>query len=268
MEHELEQQRDFLLRSLDDLEAEHSAGGIDDDTYRVLHDDYTARAAATIRALRDGVDARALAPPAHWQRRVMVIGLIVVFAVGAGVALTAALGARLPGQTLSGNSGGRAPTTTGPSRRSQLEAAVASNPNDVASRLLLARALESDNDFAAALEQYDAVIARSPSSADAHAQAGRVLYLAATLASADQAAPLVDRAKVELDRSIEIDPDYADARFFRAIVRANEFGDFAGAQADVQRYLILAPNGTFVDQARRLLADVTKALESTSTTTG
>ena len=54
----LEEERDFLLQSLDDLELEHESGGIDDDSYTELHDDYTARAAAVIRTLRDGVDAR------------------------------------------------------------------------------------------------------------------------------------------------------------------------------------------------------------------
>src|SRR5262249_38766367 len=54
----LEAERDVLLKSLDDLEAEHAAGGIDDESYQTLRDDYTARAAAVIRALRDGVDAR------------------------------------------------------------------------------------------------------------------------------------------------------------------------------------------------------------------
>ena len=39
------------------------AAGIDDESYAELHDDYTARAAATIRALRDGVDVTARAPP-------------------------------------------------------------------------------------------------------------------------------------------------------------------------------------------------------------
>ena len=57
---QLEAERDFLLRSLDDLEAERDAGNIDDDTYRTLHDDYTARAAAVIRvaARRDRRAAR------------------------------------------------------------------------------------------------------------------------------------------------------------------------------------------------------------------
>jgi hypothetical protein len=48
---ELEEERDFLLRSLHDLEAEHDAGDIDDLDYQTLKDDYTTRAAATLRAL-------------------------------------------------------------------------------------------------------------------------------------------------------------------------------------------------------------------------
>ena len=74
----LEQERDFLLQSLDDLEAERAAGTIDEESYTELHDDYTARAAATLRALRDGVDARPARPPVPAARRVLVIGGLVL----------------------------------------------------------------------------------------------------------------------------------------------------------------------------------------------
>src|SRR5438045_1411526 len=47
----VEAERDFLLRSLDDLDAERAEGNIDNGTYQTLHDDYTARAAAAIRSL-------------------------------------------------------------------------------------------------------------------------------------------------------------------------------------------------------------------------
>ena len=264
---ELEAERDFLLRSLDDLEAERADGAIDDESYQALHDDYTARAAATIRALRDGVDARPSAPAVPWRRRAVVIGAIVAFAVGSGVALAAALGARLPGQTSSGNT---ATSVSKPSsfeqRRKQLEAAVAGNPNDIATRLLLARFLEADNDLASALKQYDEIIRLDPKNAEAYAQSGRLLYLTAR-AAPDQATVLVDRSKARLDTAIDLNPDYADARYFRAIVLANECQDFAAAQNDLQRYLIAAPNGAFADDARQLLASVTRALESRSTTT-
>jgi cytochrome c-type biogenesis protein CcmH/NrfG len=265
---QLEAERDFLLKSLDDLEAERAAGGIDDDSYRALHDDYTARAAAMIRNLRDGVDARPTAPATSWQRRGLVIGAIVAFAVIAGVTLALALGARLPGQTSSGNTDATTDRTpSAEAQRKRLEAAVAANPDDAASRLLLARFLEADDDLSGALEQYDAVIAVDADNAAAYAQSGRLLYLTAGQAPAADAALLVERAAERLDRSIELDSEYPDARFFRAIVRANEYGDFAGAQQDLQRYLVASPNGTFAAQARRLLADVTKALEPPGTTT-
>ena len=64
----LHDERDFLLRSLDDLEAERAAGAIDDETYATLHADYTARAAAVLRAIERGeeevaVEGQRLRPP-------------------------------------------------------------------------------------------------------------------------------------------------------------------------------------------------------------
>jgi cytochrome c-type biogenesis protein CcmH/NrfG len=264
----LEAERDFLLRSLDDLESERASGGIDDDSYRALHDDYTARAAATIRALRDGVDARAVAPPLPWTRRVLVVGLIIAFAIGAGVALAAALGARLPGQTSSGNT---APLTTNRSQKPQsprqlLEAAIKRNPNDVASRFLLAKTLETDGDLAGELKQYDAIIRLQPTSVEAYAQSGRALVVAAGNAPANSATTLLGQAKARLDKAVALDPEYPDARYFRAVLRHDGLGDVRGAQSDAQRYLILAPNGQFADLARSLLAAIASELKTTTPT--
>ena len=54
----LEDERDFCLRSLRDLDAEWEAGDIDAADYRALKDAYTARAAAALHAL-DGRPAAA-----------------------------------------------------------------------------------------------------------------------------------------------------------------------------------------------------------------
>ena len=48
----LEEQRDFLLSSLADLDREHEAGDLDDDDYEALRDDYTSRAATVLEELR------------------------------------------------------------------------------------------------------------------------------------------------------------------------------------------------------------------------
>jgi cytochrome c-type biogenesis protein CcmH/NrfG len=264
---DLEAERDFLFRSLDDLEVEHDAGDIDDDSYGRLHDDYTARAAAVLRSLRDGVDARADEPATNLRRRILTVVGVAAFAALAGVALAFALGARLPGQTSSGNNQASASTQqTTAERIRELNAAIARNPSDVTSRLLLAQYLEADNNLPAALQQYAAIAKVQPMNAIAMAQEGRVLYLTAE-SSPTQAAYLDGIARSDLDQAIELDPQYPDAHFFRAIVLAYEYQDYAGAQDDLQHYLVLAPSGQFADQVRALLAQVTDALTGPPATT-
>ena len=96
----LQDERDFLLRSLDDLEVERGAGAIDDETYATLHADYTARAAAVLRAMERGDDRVASTGDDARAGRLKVgvwIG-VVAFAVIAAVSLSYAMGARMPGQ--------------------------------------------------------------------------------------------------------------------------------------------------------------------------
>ncbi|MEX1009602.1 MAG: tetratricopeptide repeat protein [Acidimicrobiia bacterium] len=267
---ELEAERDFLLESLDDLEIEHESGGIDDESYRELHDDYTARAAATIRALRDGVDARpSPAPPVAARRRIAIIAVIVVFAVVAGVALASALGARLPGQTASGNSQS-AQEDAAAKRLSRtiktLEAKVNASPDDYDARLGLAHAYEANGDLRNALAQSDNAITIDPNRPQAHANAGRLLYLASeAIKDNDTRVQFVTEASAALDTALEKDPEYADAYYFRSVLESAT-SQLDRAQADLQTYLVKAPNGPYADGARDLLARVTRALESPSTT--
>lgn len=250
---QLEAERDFLLRSLDDLESERAAGNVDAESYSQLHDDYTARAAAAIRALRDGVDARSERRPIPTRRRLLVGAAIAAFAVVAGVALAAALGARLPGELASGN---QPAADAPPDRRGALAAAVEARPDDVAARLALAGVLERDGDLAGALRQYDEVTRLEPDNAGALAHGGRILYLTASRTVPDQAAELVAAARARLDQAVAADPDHADARFFRAVLLAEERLDREVAIADAQRYLVLAPDGPFAAAARSLLSDL------------
>jgi tetratricopeptide (TPR) repeat protein len=250
---ELERERDFLLKSLDDLEAERAAGNIDDASYSELHDDYTARAAATIRALRDGVDARPVAPSVSWRRRGLVIGGIVAFAVVAAIALAAALGARLPGQTSSGNQPAVAPSAG--ERKARLQEAVDKNPNDPQARLALARFLEQSGDTVESLKQYDKAAEIAPDNADALANAGRLRFIVAgQVPSTDAQKQLVTDAKTYLDRAVEADPNNADARYYRGVLLLDGFGQVDAAIGEFQRYLVLAPDGQFSTQARNALA--------------
>ncbi|HEX5586088.1 MAG TPA: tetratricopeptide repeat protein [Acidimicrobiia bacterium] len=262
---ELESERDFLMQSLDDLELEHESGGIDDESYEALRDDYTARAAATIRALRDGVDARpakAPAPPA--KRRIAVIALVVVFAIGAGVALAAAVGVRLPGETSSGNTSSDAATIG--RQITSLQKQVNASPDDYDLRLELADAYARNNDLPTAIEQWDAAITIDPNRPEGHAQVGRALYLVSQqVKDKSTQAQLVAQARAAFDKAIEVGPDYHDSYFFRGVLLA-AIGELAASQADLQTYLASTPSGTWSESARSALAEVTNELANPSTT--
>lgn len=271
---QLEEERDFLLQSLDDLELEHDSGGIDDESYAQLHDDYTARAAAAIRALRDGVDARPEPPRAagRSRRRVVVVAGVVVFALVVGVLLSSAVGVRLPGQTSSGNTSAE-PSTTNASTKAlaakikDLEAKTNASPDDYGLRLQLARAYEENGDLSNALKQSDAAITIDANRPEGHANAARLLYLASEQVPTKAGqAELVSQALAGFDQAIKVGPDYADSFYFRGILYAFALQDFARAQVDLQNYLVKAPTGQWAAQARQLLAQVTTELESPSTT--
>jgi len=266
---ELEAERDFLMKSLDDLELEHESGGIDDESYEALRDDYTARAAATIRALRDGVDARQeKAPGPPVKRRLAIVAVVVVFAIGAGVALAGALGVRLPGQTSSGNAqsdNGDVVDAVG-RRIESLQKQVNASPDDYDLRMDLADAYARNNDFRNAIEQWDASVTIDPNRPEAHAQRGRALYLVSEqVPNPTVQQQFIDEARAALDQAIVADPEYPDAYFFRGVLLA-AVGELARGQADLQTYLLKAPEGMWIESARAALADVTGELESTSTT--
>ena len=272
---QLEEERDFLMASLDDLELEHESGGIDDESYAELHDDYTARAAAVIRTLRDGVDVTPARPPrssSRTRRRVVLVSVVLVFAIAVGTSLAYALGARLPGQTSSGNSEA-APSTTNATQAAvskkidDLQTKVNTSPDDYDLRLELSRAYEENGDLQNALEQLDAAITIDANRPEGHANAARLIYLASESAPAQEAKnTLVSQALAGLNEAIAVGPDYADSYYFRAVLYSQSLRNYQAAQSDLQQYLVKAPNGTWAETARTLLAQVTEALEPASTT--
>lgn len=251
-----QEERAFLLRSLEDLEAERAAGGIDDETYQRLHADYTARAAALLRA-EHGEDAPLPnAPPRSTGRRVAVVGGIVVFAAIAAVVLAFALGARLPGQTITGGTGEDQVSDT--ERERALESVVAANPDDPSAHLALARFRMSAGDGSGALTEFQAAAGLDPSNPEPFAYSGWLVRL--------QGYP--EEGLQLLDKAIEVDADYADARFFRAFILLRDLKRPAAAVPDLQQYLVLEPESPLADQVRNLLAEAVTATQTpTSTTT-
>ncbi len=229
---ELEEQRDFLLASLDDLDREHDAGDLDDTDHRALRDDYTARAAAVLRALDDerqatSVAGHAEAPRRGVGRRVAVVLAVVAFAALAGVLVAQTSGTRKPGESASG--AGAIPQTAA----TQAQACIA----------LTEAALRSEQDLPTkgvdALRCYDKVLQSAPGNPVAHAYRGWTAALMARrldgLLPTENVASLVTRATEDLDDARKAEPAYPDAIVFSAITKLWQ-GDVAGARQELAAF--------------------------------
>ena len=202
----LEEERDFLLASLQDLEAEHAVGDLDDADYEQLRDDYTSRAAAVLRALEEDRTARAAAPRRSPARTAAWVLGVLAFGVLAGLLVAQASGRRSSSDTVSGE--------------------VRQSSQDL---LLEAQQQFAAGDAEAAMATYDAVLALQPANAEALAYKAWVGRNAGLLDD--------DEALVLLDDAVAADGDYLDARLFRAIVLTDQ-GRSPEAAADL---LLLDP---------------------------
>lgn len=232
---ELAAEQEFLLRSLDDLEAERAAGNIDEETYRVLHDDYTARAGAVIRA-RSG-DGAPASMPAPRGLRILTVGGIAVFCLFAAVALARAVGDRAPGQTSTGNDQAAAP------ERADLGAAVRARPDDYVARIAYARSLLGAGDRAGAFEQYSEAIRIDPAQPEPYAYRGWLVALAAgRLPVGTDRTALTRRAVADVEQALAADRSYPDAYAFQGVIALRFLGDPAAAVPPLQRFLVLVPD--------------------------
>ena len=206
----LEEQRDFLLRSLEDLEREYAAGDVDDVDYAALKDDYTARAASVLKAIesrRTILDAARR--PRRWGLIAATIAALVVFGLGAGWLVAASSGHREPGDTISGDI-----------RQSSIDQLA--QANDYISQASAAQQAGDSNAavtaYQNALDSYRKVLDAQPDNTEALTYRGWLLHVLALQASDDIAQQLDQDALTSINRAITVDPTYADARIFRAII--------------------------------------------------
>ena len=261
----LEEERDFLLGSLDDLERERADGNLDDEEYERLKDDYTARAAAVLRTIRDGLDARPVAPPVSGRRRVLVGLGVAAFAVLAGVLLAGALGERLPGQTATGNDqiaseaggGGGAAEAAGicPASDGDLDDLEDAAGDGVVQRLVYAGSLWQAERPVDALRQYDVAAEEAPGDAEPVVCGAQILF----------AAGLADEGLARLDAAVARDPQYAPGYALRGLFRFQADRDAEAAIADLERSLELSPDGPFAEQTRAAIDEIRRQARSSTT---
>jgi tetratricopeptide (TPR) repeat protein len=234
----LEEQRDFLLRSLDDLEREYEAGDVDRSDYETLRDDYTARAARTIRAI-EAHHARVAArrssrPRRSWTRLAATVAGVLAFAVLAGVLVAQASGRRESGEALTGD--------IRTSARTQLLEAT--------------RAVQEGR-LGDAIAIYDDLLADQPDNAEALASKGWLQFQSGDAAGIDT-----------LAAAVEADPDYPTTHFFLAYIFA-QAGRGDAAAEELERFEALDPPAedmAMVDQSG-LRDHIEELLATPSTTT-
>lgn len=238
----LEEERDFCLRSLKDLDAEHAAGDIDDADYRTLRDSYTVRAAAALKALA-GADASAEGPPpggplldvtavpqhaprrrSSWRRRIGVALGAVIVAAGACWAVVASSATRLPGQEITGQSLGS---------------------EQVASQLQTAQKALSKGDDVGALKAYQKILASQPDQPEALTGAGWLLAQTQQPAFLKQGLDMLSRAE-------HAAPGYAPAHLYRGIALLSE-DDYSDAVPELQWYLGHSPDPQLAPKVREAL---------------
>jgi hypothetical protein len=207
---ELQSERDFLLRSLDDLEDERAAGNIDDDTYHTLHDDYTARAARVIQSLDDGVVREAPeAPEPSRVFRMLTVGGIIVFCVLAAFLLAHAVGERHAGQTITGNGQvAGSPAAVDPCKA----------PRTYADHVACAREKTGTQDYLTAIQEYTAAAKLDPKQAEPYAYRGWLSALtAASVPDSSSRDLLLNRAFSDMNQALAVDPTFTDTYVFKAL---------------------------------------------------
>ena len=254
----LEEERDFLLRSLDDLEREHDAGDIDDTDFAELKDDYTARAASVLRALDD---RRALVASSSsnrsWVRNAAALAVVAVLALGVGWFVFRDAGSRAPGQGVSGDARQDSANLVLQAQQSTGEAQVALGNGDTQTAL---------DRYRDALDAYGKALAIAPANVEALTNRGWLYHnLALGAGAGAQADELDGYARQDLDAAVAAQSDYGPARVFRAVL-ARDAGRFDTADQELAA-ADLSTIPTYMDQILDgLRADIAAGLEGSAPT--
>jgi hypothetical protein len=238
----LEEERDFLLRSLDDLESEHTAGDVDDDDYAQLKDSYIARAADVLRAL-DSSEATARPARRVPRRRTSItVGVVAVVAVAVAFVLPRALGERSAGQSVTGNA------------------------SESENGLLVQARQRQETDPEGALKLFEQVLTTDPDNAEALTYRGWLLARIAGTAVqrnlTDMSEQLMAQAEQSIDRAMSVAPTYADPYCFKAIIRFRFYDDAAGAKGPIDTCVASNPPAAVAGLVTNLANEIDAAVTS------
>jgi cytochrome c-type biogenesis protein CcmH/NrfG len=276
--HRLEAERDFLLRSLDDLDRERDAGGIDDDTYAVLHADYTARAAAATRTL-SGVagtarGTRVNADDSRHPRRLLTSIVLAIMVLAITLVVLVSLAPRNPSETVTGNQPDVSTTTFDVRAEfDRLTNAVEADPEDAEARRALGLFLFQGEQYGPAIEQLREAVRLDPDNVEGQTFYGWGIWqLAQQAPQGDGRDDLVDIAIDHLLIALERATDDASVHTFLGVVLFRGKGDAAAAVPHLERAADLLGDSAppflsaTLEEARATVAGSTSTRAATSST--
>jgi len=258
----LEEERDHLLQSLEDLDRELAEGDIEEADYDALKEDYTARTAAVLRAIEDAAPARPrrAAPESGPESeseadtrggsggfpkraRIAVAALAVAALVAvSGVLVSRSAEQRRPGEAATGDIAATGPT------------------GDVAQGLATARQLREQGQTLAAIRTYDEVLAMDAKQPEALAYRGWLVRQAGAQAGN---AELVNKGLEYVNRAVAADPSYPWAHFFRGLILYEDKRDPAAAVPELRAFLEAGPPPAMVPAVQELLRQAETAAGAT-----
>jgi tetratricopeptide (TPR) repeat protein len=207
----LNDQREFLLRSIDDAEREHEAGDLATADYDVLLHRDRARLAeveAELAALGPAAPEAAtpeppVAPPRSRRATWRLVGMAVAclfIVVGAVILVNHAVNPALPGQPVSGST-------------------TLSKENQIEEQLQEAAILNNQGRAVAALQLYDKVLAEDPADPVALAASG---WLEWNYGNAGRSAALMRAGRQAEQKSIRLAPTYYAGHLFLGLIVLNQ----------------------------------------------
>jgi len=251
---EREDDRLRLLRALRDLERDRDRGAVSGPEYERLRRRAEAEAVALIRDAGAGERSAEVAAELRTRRRgvravrrgrprpAALVGLLVgVAAVATTIPLLlSAAGARPAGGFITGG-----PATPSPSPVAGLEQFVSDHPDDLEARLDLAQTYLEAGAPQQASRQYVEVLKRDPNNPEATTRLALLLYEAGD----------TNDALLGTNKVLASHADYPEALFLQGVILLNALNRPKDAIAPLQRYLQVAPDGGYRDDAQQLLQE-------------
>ena len=255
----LEEERSFLLNSLDDLDVEIRNGDLDEHEYVTIRNDYIARVAAVSKRIAEGVETLDAAA-APQKSRLIYLGLIITLGVMAGVFVAQYSGLRQPGETITGEieKSPRALLAEAEnfflqgefdSSRLVVEEILRDTPDSFGALLLSARLHEEAQEILEAIRQLDQILENDVNNLDALTLRGWILV---RIDSPD----LLEEGVRNLDRVIKNKPKKFDAYVFRGYVARYVEKDLERAVLMYETALSLDPPPAMADQLRLFVTEM------------